>query len=95
MSDTLVPCFVCGKTLKQVHGPMHPSGGVICYTPGNYGSRVFEPSWHDLDDRLGFIVCDACLVERADRVREVRQERIRPETTYTEWMAPADDEVLA
>lgn len=79
---TLVPCFVCEKSLERVNGEeMQPYGGVICRSSGNYGSRAldgYEPS-------VCFLICDECLTERVDRVRRVKTKQISPEVTYESW----------
>lgn len=82
IEPTLVPCFVCGKQLDRVHDDfeMHPYGAVLCRTDGNYGSRVLDSGISDRE-MVVFLVCDDCLIERADRTRQ----RIVEKTTVTSY----------
>jgi hypothetical protein len=63
---------------------MQPYGAVMCRTTGNYGSRVLDSGFVD-EELVMFLVCDECLVTNANRTRRAVVERVRPETTYTEW----------
>lgn len=79
---TIVPCFVCGSTLERVfEDELQPSDGVMCQTHGNYGSRIFDPFQ---GPGLVFLVCDGCLVEREDRVREPHIETSHT-VSYRAW----------
>lgn len=60
-------CLVCAKALGAVEPDgVHPHGGVVFSSPGNYGSTVFEQGFA-ADTRLVALVCDQCLVERLQR----------------------------
>src|SRR4029077_20185561 len=62
-------CIIC-KTKHEIeyqdkHGYVHSVyDAVLCDSTGNYGSTVFDPLFGI--EKLQFIVCDKCLVERAD-----------------------------
>lgn len=65
--DALLPCLVCGKTLKNVThtSENQPSEGTEFRTYGHYGSTF----WDSFDgEELVLNVCDACLNERKDRL---------------------------
>ena len=75
--DTLVSCLVCGLPLSRVmeDAEMQPNDGVYCETAGNYGSTV----WDSQDgERLAFLICDPCLVEKGKQGRIVTYRKYRP-----------------
>lgn len=87
-----LPCLVCGRHLEPVFAlrgrddQRQPNDAVMCSTPGNYGSTVFDEEINGY--RLEFNVCDACLVERADRFRRVRYLTRRTQEVYEPWTPP-------
>lgn len=65
--DSIVPCFKCGKVLRNVflHSDNQPDGGTEFRTLGHYGSTF----WDSFDDtELILNVCDECLTEHSDRL---------------------------
>lgn len=89
MSDAMVPCFKCGKTLENVFADAdnQPSKGTEFITYGHYGSTF----WDSFDgEALVLNVCDDCLAKNADRLitrRKVRRQAPDYETTkYEDWV---------
>lgn len=77
------PCLVCGVELDVSDpaktGSLSCSDGVIYSTSGNYGSTVLDD-----DGTIVFVICDACLVKRRDRLRAYTVRRPRPRPTWVE-----------
>lgn len=74
MSVNALPCLVCGAELVNVMADAEnqPDGATAFETYGHYGSTAFDP----MDGTaLEINVCDACLVQRADRVLWNRKYR--------------------
>jgi hypothetical protein len=82
-----VVCFCCNKeleaTLTENEPPSMISGGLICYTHGNFGSTVFDPVYGDY--RLVFYVCDACMTARKEKVLHVKYEQHLSKEIIDEW----------
>lgn len=75
-------CLVCGKDLEPVDpGYVQPHGGLVFRCGGGYGSRIFDPGFHE-DRRLIAFVCDECVTERIDRTLIESPVRARPSHTY-------------
>ena len=57
-------CFCCEKQIN-VEGSINGSAkdGTVWKTNGNYNSAVFDPMG---DDWLEIIICDECLIKKAD-----------------------------
>lgn len=85
-------CFVCGRGLVPVslHAAIQCDDAVMFEAHGNYGSTVFDP----MDGRKSLLinVCDACLVQRRDRVHLVTTERPLPTYTSETWQ-PSDETI--
>lgn len=70
MSDALLPCFKCGKTLEridthEVEAP--PYAGTEFRTYGHYGSTF----WDSFDgEEIVLNICDDCLREHTDRLAQ-------------------------
>lgn len=66
-----LPCLLCEREFQPVDtsGPLRASGqpykGVMCWTPGSYGSQVFDTMG---DTRLYFNICDPCLLLHRDKM---------------------------
>lgn len=76
MSQSALPCIVCGTSLRNVHDDAEnqPDEGVYAIVPGNYGSRVFDP----FDGtHLEINVCDPCLVEAGEKGRVLSGRKSR------------------
>jgi hypothetical protein len=60
MTNTKVPCFVCGKELEDIGNNYNqPMGGTEFSTYGHYGSGVFDP----MDGSEIIInICNECMV---------------------------------
>jgi hypothetical protein len=58
----IVPCIVCGKTLRPVTSdrPNHAYDANEFFSPGQFGSTAFDPV---NGDGLAVNICDACLIE--------------------------------
>lgn len=78
MSDSTIPCLVCGEILEEVypgHTENQPSDGNMLFTHGTYGSTVFDP----LDGSyLLMVLCDECLVKAGERGRVMTGRDRRP-----------------
>ena len=74
----MLPCFVCGKTLRNVFGECEnqPDEGTEFRTYGHYGSTVWDPM---NGEELVLNVCDACLRAHPDRLAQ--HKRYRPVVT--------------
>lgn len=87
MTETPIPCFVCGKPLEEVadEGVNQPHEATVFITNGHYGSTVFDPmdgTWLELN------ICDPCLLERSKKVllgKQYAPRLPRPEPIYNEW----------
>lgn len=89
------PCFACGKELRPAWES--PDGefpstqawdAVIFSSPGNFGSAVFD----EMDgSRLRINICDACLVERAERtvLSKPNHSVPKPPPILSRWVPPA------
>lgn len=78
MSDAMLPCFKCGKTLRSVieGGDNQPYGGTEFTTYGHYGSTF----WDSFDgEQLVLNICDECLREHSERLGQ--QKRYLPVRT--------------
>lgn len=68
-----LPCFACGRVLESVLGPDHeanqPYAGTTFYSPGQYGSTVWDPQTSRLELELN--LCDPCLLAGHERVSRV------------------------
>ena len=75
MSDAMLPCIVCGKTLPTVieGSDNAPYGGTEFSTYGHYGSTFWDSFY---GEQLVLTVCDGCLRERSDRLGQ--QKRFKP-----------------
>lgn len=65
MSQSTVPCIVCGKALENVFedSENQPSEGCVFSSHGQFGSRVWDP----MDGQyLEVNICDECLVKKAN-----------------------------
>lgn len=74
-TDALLPCLVCGKTLRNVDAgeENQPDEGTEFRTYGHYGSTF----WDSMDgEELVLNVCDECLRSYADRLAQ--HKRYRP-----------------
>lgn len=68
-TDAIVPCFSCGKTLKNAFPDEdnQPSEGTEFRTYGHYGSTF----WDSFDgEELVLNVCDDCLRAHTDRLAQ-------------------------
>lgn len=79
MSDAMVPCFKCGKKLKNAFpdADNQPSKGTEFSTYGHYGSTF----WDAERDALVLNVCDKCLRAGAERL-VVRRKKERRTVDY-------------
>lgn len=81
MSDKL-PCFACGIDLGLVSpGKTQPYGGLTFIASGNYGSRIFDPTYRS-SSTLHIVICDQCVVAAITRVTSVGRVEQRPQFTY-------------
>ena len=75
-------CVICHKSLKNLYtdGFKSPvSGGVIMYTSGQFGSRVFDHSTLQLE----ICLCDGCLKANAEYVNTCYIKPSPPVVHYT------------
>lgn len=56
-------CIVCRQSLRNLHMPNQPSGGVEFSSPGHYGTTVFDPMDGSV---IAVNICDGCLVSAGD-----------------------------
>ena len=82
LSALPLECFACGKKLEPVSEGMQAYGSLTFSSPGNYGSRIFDP-FHGAP-RLVIAICDECVTERLSRVFVQTIEKPRPNVTYTQ-----------
>jgi hypothetical protein len=81
-----LPCLICGKELEPAFKDgRQPYGAVMCSTPGNYGSTVFDSI---NGTQLEFNICDECLKERADRILLIRYKQPDPEASFSHIWEP-------
>ena len=75
MSEDALPCFVCGKALKNVlpDSENQPDEGTEFRTYGHYGSTMWDSF---SGEELILNVCDPCLRERTGRLAQ--QKRYLP-----------------
>lgn len=85
MNDSLDPikinCIMCSVELENwdvypTKTVVHPIGGTVFRTYGNYGSGVFDP----MDaSYLEIVICNKCLKDRMEHVYEGVNEEYRAE----------------
>jgi hypothetical protein len=66
--DAMLPCIVCGRTLKNTFPDQNinqPSEGTEFQTYGHYGSTFWDSFQAE---QIIINVCDDCLRERSDRI---------------------------
>lgn len=88
-------CLHCRKALKPAwpgdedEDSLQPSGGLICRSYGNYGSRLYDPPGTGLREWLEFLVCDDCMTAAA-KAGLVRRgtETPRLPPSFEAWPAP-------
>lgn len=69
--QALLPCFKCGKTLKNVfpEADNQPYEATVFLTEGQYGSTF----WDSFDgEELVLNVCDPCLRAHTDRLAQLK-----------------------
>lgn len=70
------PCLICGRDLQRVMecAEAQPADGIMCETPGNYGSTV-----HDSMDGeyLAFNICDTCMITAGGQGRVMIRRKYR------------------
>lgn len=75
MAKDSLPCFACGRELKQIDSdaPVNqPYAGTSFETHGHYGSTIYDP----MDGHyLEINICDACLALHPERVIEGRDRQ--------------------
>lgn len=81
MAESVLPCFVCGKTLTHAFGGLvetelrqQPNDAVIFSSHGNYGSTLFDELGEEF---LELNICDECLYARSDRILHCRHRTTR------------------
>lgn len=60
-------CIVCKKEIRctlEQNLSLTPSGAIICYSKGNYGSTLYDTLPHE-NESIRFLICDECLKDRA------------------------------
>lgn len=74
-------CIVCGVEVDNLdiaypENPkaVHPIGGTVFRTYGNYGSTVFDPMDASF---LEIVICDSCLKSRMNRTYEGVDQKYR------------------
>jgi len=89
-------CLICEKKLEDAIGRpnstddeelygFQPHGATAFYTWGHYGSTVFDPNMAiGSDYSLEIFVCDACLVERKERILH-RSSQSFKHVVYKPW----------
>lgn len=67
-------CLICDKPLETEEAEVGDTlcsfpvyGGILCQTHGNYGSTKYDPLFED--EILHFVICDECLVKKADKIQ--------------------------
>ena len=75
MIAVLNKCFCCNRELEITECET-PYQAVVCHTTGNYGSTVYDPAPEitGSNDRVEFVVCDWCFVEKRDRMNVIGKE---------------------
>lgn len=66
----VLPCAVCGTQLEAALGDCgginQPHGGTAFYSPGHYGSTIFDP----MDgSTIEITICDSCVSDIRDKGR--------------------------
>jgi len=76
----IMHCIVCGKSLETEENEVGDTlcifpvyDGVMCRIYGNYGSTKYDPL--NEDEILHFVLCDECLVKKADKIQ--REQFVR------------------
>lgn len=88
MSEAMVPCFKCGKTLENAFpgGGNQPSEGTEFSTVGHYGSTF----WDNFDGvSLVLNICDDCLRAHTERLatrKKIRRPVDYETAPYTDWV---------
>lgn len=78
-NEYLRRCLVCEAWVPTVFGQVdQPRGGTGFQTFGHYGSTAFDPQD---GTQLSAVVCDPCLVDRADRLVQLDPDS----DTFTDW----------
>lgn len=79
-------CIVCRKELKACGGKLTPdyppSGAIVFYSRGNFGSTVFDREMDRSGEQLELYVCDECVKERAELVWYVEPVAVRADSRY-------------
>jgi len=76
MTDSF-PCIICGRKLQRVveFAEAQPADGIMCETPGNYGSTVYD----SMDgEYLAFSICDPCMITAGEQGRVMTYRKRRP-----------------
>ena len=86
-TNLMMNCVICRSEHKIDHqdenGYVHSvHDAVLCDSTGNYGSTEFDPLHGD--EKLEFIVCDKCLVERAELFFVFNCRRVHPTVIRTD-----------
>lgn len=70
-SSEINRCFCCGIQFDEsyVDGPRDWPGTIFDAT-GNWGSTIFDPSSSERPAFLRIRICDRCIIQRRDRVKE-------------------------
>lgn len=73
-------CIRCNKTLVRQNGFVYDA--VIFTSPGNYGSKVYDP----MNDQEGLMIylCDTCLLDRQSVVLK-QTETTSTTVTHAPW----------
>lgn len=88
MSESVLPCFVCGRPLASVwrlgsDAEQQADGACYFTTYGQYGSTSFDP----MDGSyLEINICDNCLTSRRDRVL-VCTDQVKRTRRSQPWIA--------
>ena len=73
MTEAMLPCLVCGETLRAVwehDSESAPYAGTEFRTYGHYGSTFWDSFY---GEELILTVCDDCLHERCDRLAQQKR----------------------
>lgn len=76
-------CISCETELPESPHIECPSGGTLFSSPGNYGSRMFDPAD---GTTLVMVICDDCLSAKRTLVLHKRERVSMTVPIYKNWV---------
>ncbi len=89
----LTSCLVCGKESTPVQGILEqPYGATLFTSYGHYGSTVYDPpGWGARGRYLQIVICDDCLRQKHDQIKEVVITPRESIFDYRDWDPDAEE----